>query len=317
MLKKWMAKLGVGAATVDLRLDRPGYRLGETMTGVIRIEGGNVEQRIAELSVLLMMKAHVKGQEVSKQVQIFPISRHFTVQPKPFVQDIPFSFELPEGLAMSTPSIQYFLHTKLDVEMALDPTDKDAVQVMPPQPVERILAALARLDLRQKPDSGKLTVYGQEFSFFPGTHLGIPLKELEVIFFFAPGELRMLVELDLAAGFLGREVEHKAEIVVPQSLLADGQEEELSRFLLETIREYTNNPHAIPYVSMASYQQGHYGHHGHRGHGMGGMIGGMAAGFLGGMLLGEVMSEIGESAEDVFGEGDEMDIGFDGFDDEL
>lgn len=317
MLKKWMAKLGIGAATVDLRLDRPGYRLGETMTGVIRIEGGNVEQRIGELSVLLVMKAYVKGQEVRKPVQTFPVSRNFTVQPKPFVQEIPFSFELPEGLAISTPSIEYYLHTKLDVEMALDPTDVDGVHVLPPQPVERVLDAFARIDLRQKPDSGKLTAYGQEFSFFPGSHLGIPLKEMDVIFFSAPGELRMLVELDLATGFLGREVEHKAEIVVPQTLLADGQEEELSRFLLETIREYANNPQSIPYVSMAAYHQGLHGHPGHHGPGMGGMIGGMAAGFLGGMLLGEVLSEIGDSAEDVFAEGDDMDLDFDGFDDEL
>ncbi|QRG68046.1 sporulation protein [Brevibacillus choshinensis] len=320
MLKKLMAKIGVGAAKVDLQLDRSGYRLGETMTGVVRIEGGNVEQRISDLSAMFMMKAYVKGQEVTKPVQLFPIKSHFTVQPKPSVMEIPFAFELPEGLAMSTPSIQYYLHTKLDVEMALDPTDMDYIQVLAPVAVERVLYALERLDLRQKPDSGKLTPYGQEFSFFPGTQLGIPLKELEVIFFSAPGELKLLVELDLATGFLRREVEYKAEIVIPQGLLEAGQEEELSRFLLETIREYANNPSAIPYVSMAAYRQGQYGHHSHRGSGMGGMIGGMAAGFLGGMLLNEMMFGDDEVASDDMG-GDEGEDGggfdFGGFDDEL
>ncbi|MFD2369521.1 sporulation protein [Brevibacillus sp. GCM10020057] len=322
MLKKLMAKLGAGAAKVDLQLDRSGYRLGETMTGVVRIEGGNVEQRISDLSVVLMMKAYVKGQEITKPVQLFPVQSNFTVQPKPAVMEIPFAFELPEGLAMSTPSIRYYLHTKLDVEMALDPTDMDAVQVLPPVAVERVLHALERLDLRQKADSGKLTPYGQEFSFFPGTQLGIPLKELEVVFFSAPGELKLLVELDLATGFLGREAEYKAEIIVPQELLEEGQEEGLSRFLLETIREYANNPSAIPYVSMAAYRQGHYGHHSHRGSGMGGMIGGMAAGFLGGMLLDEMLFGDEEVASDDMGEDDgEDDGGFDfdfgGFDDEL
>lgn len=320
MLKKLMAKLGVGAAKVDLQLDRSGYRLGETMTGVVRIEGGNVEQSISDLSAVLMMKAYVKGQEVRKAVQLYPVRSHFTVQPKPAVQEIPFAFELPEGLAMSTPSIQYFLHTKLDVEMALDPTDMDFIQVLPPEPVERVLQALERLDLRQKQDSGKLTPYGQEFSFFPATQLGMPLKELEVIFFSAPGELKLLVELDLATGFLRREVEYKAEIVVPQGLLQPGQEEELSRFLLETIREYANNPSAIPYVSMAAYRQGQYGHHSHRGSGMGGMIGGMAAGFLGGMLLNEMMfgDEEMASEDDMGGdEGDDGGFDFGGFDEEL
>ncbi|MGG1660440.1 sporulation protein [Brevibacillus sp. NRS-1366] len=319
MFKKILAKFGVGAAKVDLKLDRPGYRLGETMTGVVRIEGGNVEQRISDLSALLLMRVHIRGQEVTKQVQAFSISRNFTVQPKPFVQEIPFSFEMPQGLAMSTPAIQYALHTKLDVEMALDPTDFDRVEVLPPEPVERVLKALDRLNLRQKPDSGKLTPYGQEFSFFPGSNLGIPLNELEVIFFSVPGELRLLVELDLATGILRREKEYKAEIVVPEELLVDGKEEELSRFFSDTITGYANNPQSIPYVSLSSYQQGQHAHHGHRGSGMGGMIGGMAAGVLGGMLLSEMMSGDEEMASEDTGdsEGEDMDMDFGGFDEEL
>ena len=320
MLKKLMAKFGVGAAKIDLLLDRQGYRLGETMTGVVRIEGGNVEQRILDLKVALLMKVSVRGQEVIKTVETFPVKSNFTVQPKPAVQEIPFSFQVPAGLAISTPAVQYNLQTKLDVEMAVDPTDMDLLVILPPEPVERVLQALERNDLRQKPDSGKLTPYGQEFSFFPGSDLGIPLKELEVIFFAGAEELRMLVELDLASGFMGREKEYKAEIVVPQELLAAGKDEALSRFLMDKIREYANNPQAIPYMSMASYQQGH-GYHGHHRSGMGGLIGGMAAGFLGGMLLNEMMSGMGEemAGGDLFGEepsaDEDIDAGFDDFGD--
>lgn len=321
MFKKLMAKIGVGAAKIDLRLDRQGYRLGETATGVIRIEGGNVEQRIVDLRVTMLMKVSVRGQEVIKQVESFPVKSSFTVQPKPAVQEIPFSFQVPEGLAISTPAIQYNLQTKLDVEMAVDPTDMDLLVILPPEPVERVLQALERNDLRQKPDSGKLTQYGQEFSFFPGSDLGIPLKELDVIFFTGPEELRMLVELDLAGGFMGSEKEHRAEIVVPQELLAAGQDEELARFLLDKIREYANNPQSIPYMSMEAYSQGAGGYaHGQHRSGLGGMIGGMAAGFLGGMLLNEMMAGMGEElAGDEFGgeelsADEEMDMGFDDFD---
>jgi sporulation-control protein len=308
MFKKLMAKFGVGAATVDLRLDRPSFRLGETMTGVIHVQGGAVEQRISELSVLLMMKAYINGQEVIRPVQSIPVLKGFTVLPKPYEHDIPFTFQVPTGLAVSTPSLQYFLHTKLDVEMALDPTDTDTVQILPPRRIEKVMEALQRLDFRQKPDSGKLTPYGQEFSFFPGRPMGVPLNELEVIFFETPEELRLLVELDIAVpGLFTREREHKVEIVVANDLLADGKEEELARFLLEKIESYVNHPQSIPYVSMPAYQQ-HY--HGHHGHGFGGMIGGMAAGLLGGLLLGELMSEAGEAASDLFGE-DGDDDGFD------
>jgi sporulation-control protein len=315
MFKKLMAKFGVGAAVVDLRLDQPSFRLGETMTGYIHIEGGSVEQRISELSVLLMMKTHINGQEVTRPVETIPVLKGFTVQPKPFAQDIPFTYQIPAGLAVSTPAIQYFLHTKLDVEMALDPTDLDHVQILPPRRIEKVIEALQRHDFRQKSDSGKLTPYGQEFAFFPGRPIGVPLNELEVIFYDTPEELRLLAEFDIAVpGVFSRELERKAEIVVANELLADGKEEELARYLLEKIHEFANNPQSIPYVSVASYQQGR-----HHGHGMGGLIGGMAAGLLGGLLLGELMSEAGEAASDLFGDEDGGDEGFDfGFgDDEL
>ncbi|MEJ8547890.1 sporulation protein [Brevibacillus borstelensis] len=321
MFKKLMAKFGVGAATVDLRLDQPTYRLGETVTGHIHIEGGNVEQRITELSVLLMMNARVKGQIVTRQVEAVQVAHSFKVLPKPYTVDIPVSFELPQGLAISSPSIQYGLQTKMDVEMALDPTDMDQVQVLPPEPVERVLNAFGRLDLRHKPDSGGLTPYGQEFSFFAGPALGLPLRELDVVFYSTPGEMRLLLELDLTVPgmLMGRQKEYKAELIVPQELLAAEKEEELSRFLQEKLREYAENPQSIPYVSMASYQQMHGGHHGRPG--IGGMIGGMAAGFLGGMLLGELMSDAGEFASGESGdesggdEGGDMDFDFGGFDD--
>ncbi|WP_126425359.1 sporulation protein [Brevibacillus marinus] len=311
MLKKLMAKFGVGAATVDLRLDREQWRLGETMTGVIRIEGGEVEQRIHDLQVVLMMRAQVKGNYLTRPVQAIPVLSKFVVKPKPFVQEVPFQFTLPHDLAMSSHAVQYYLHTRLDVEQALDPTDQDFVALLPPLHIERVFTALERLDLRQKPGSGKLTAYGQEFSFVPARPLGIPLKELEVIFYDAPDQLHLLVELDLATGFLGREVERRAEIAVPHDLLAAGKEAELARYLREKIESYVHHPQTIPYFPLAGYgRKGYSGPH----HSMSGLMGGMAAGLLGGILLSEMMDgdEL-TGGDDWFG-GDGGDGGFFGGD---
>lgn len=313
MLKKLMAKFGVGAATVDLQLDRDQWRLGETMTGSIRIEGGEVEQRIHDLQVVLMMRAHVKGNHVTRPVQMIRVLSKFVVKEKPFVQEVPFQFTLPHDLAMTSQAVQYFLHTRLDVEQALDPTDQDYVAILPPLHIEKVFQALEQLDFRQKPGSGKLTAYGQEFSFAPIRPMGIPLKELEVIFFDAPDQLHLLVELDLATGFLGREVERKAEIPVPHDLLEAGKEQELARYLQEKIETYANNPQAIPYFSLPGY--GRKGHKG-RYQPMSGMIGGMAAGLLGGLLLGEMMEGAGDlmGADDLLGGDGGDDGGFFGGD---
>ncbi len=99
--------------------------------------------------------------------------------------------------------------------------------------------ALEQLDFRQKSDSGKLTPYGQEFSFFPGRPLGVPLRELEVVFMETQDELRMLAELDLAQpGPFSQEVERKAEIIIPREMLDEGKEEELARFLMGKIETF-------------------------------------------------------------------------------
>lgn len=320
-----MAKFGIGAATVDLRLDRDAYRLGETVSGSIRIEGGNVEQRISNVSVLVMMKAYIKGQEVTRSVQTIPVVSGFVVQPKPYVQEIPFHYPLPNDLAISTPHIQYFLHTKLDVEQAADPTDMDRFTILPPANIAFVLRALERLDFRQKPDSGKLTTFGQEFSFFPGRPMSVPLQELEIIFFDTSDGLRLLLELDVRqSGMFRREKERKVELLVAHELLAEDRIEELCAFLIDKIEFYLANPDAVPYFSMTPNLQGGYGS---QRPGMGGMIGGMAAGLLGGLLLSEMMEGAGglfgtdeasgaEDGEDPSGDdGGFDDFGGGGFDD--
>jgi len=54
--------------------DRLSFRLGETMTGVVLVPGGAVEQRISELRVLLMMKTFINGQEVTRPVESIPVT---------------------------------------------------------------------------------------------------------------------------------------------------------------------------------------------------------------------------------------------------
>lgn len=309
MFKKLMAKLGVGAATVDLRLDRDAYRLGETMSGAIHIKGGAVEQRITELSVVVMMKAYVKGQEITRPIQTIPVLQGFTVQPEPYRQEVPFTYSIPKELAVSTSAISYFLHTKLDVELALDPTDVDYFRVLPHAPVEKVMHVLEHIGFRQKADSGKLTPYGQEFAFYPAESFRRSLNELEIIFFETQDEVRLLVEFDIQQGFLRKEIERKAEISIPREYLQDGHEEELTKYLYEKIEFCISNPGSIPFVSLSQYRDVYPGY---KGHGVGGMIGGMAAGLLGGLLLGEMMSEAGEllGMDELFeGDGGDSDGG--------
>lgn len=319
MFKKILAKFGVGAATIDLRLDQEAYRLGQRVSGVIHIEGGNVEQRISALSVHFVMRAFIRGKELVREVSKTTVLSGFAVLPKPHVQEIPFHFDLPKDLAISTPHVQYFFQTRLDVEKAADPTDVDQVRILPPERIATVLSALEQLAFRPKADSGKLTPLGQEFSFYPTRGFSAPLQELEVVFLEQADDLLLLVELDVRQpDFFTREREQRAEIRVPGELLATDKQDELAQFLLEKIEEYLKNPQAIPYFSTSaylgrSYHGSHLAHHGHYSSpGIGGMLGGMAVGLLGGMVIGELM----EDAANAFAADEAVDAGDGGYETE-
>lgn len=298
MFKKFMAKLGVGAATVDLQLEKEAFRLGEEMIGTIRITGGEVEQQIAGLQIEVVLQAVAKGKKVAKVIETIPVLQGFVVHPKPYVQEIPFYYFVPTNLAVSTHSIRYVLRTKLDVVQAFDPTDMDHVTILPPAPIAKVLQAMEQLDFRQKPDSGKLTMRGQEFSFFSARPPSYLLRELDVLFFSTEAGLRLLIGLGLTPnGYLRRGAGQWVEVLIPEELLADGKEAELCTFLGEELDSYANHPDTIPYSPLTDYapQYGGYSHQ-HGQTSWGGMIGGMAAGLVGGILL----SELIEGASELF-----------------
>nr|WP_233548023.1 sporulation protein [Rummeliibacillus sp. POC4] len=48
LLHKALASLGIGAATVDTKLEKADYTGGEVIHGEVQIRGGNVDQQIDE-----------------------------------------------------------------------------------------------------------------------------------------------------------------------------------------------------------------------------------------------------------------------------
>ncbi|WP_139492276.1 sporulation protein [Brevibacillus dissolubilis] len=306
MFKKLMAKIGIGAATVDLRLHEDSGRLGETLTGVIHIEGGSVEQPISMLSVQVELRALLKGNKIDRVVETIPVKSGFAVKPAPYVEEVPFSFRLPNDMAISTPYMKYYLHTVLDVEQALDPTDLDPFVVNAPVYIEKVFRSLDRVGFIPKPGSGAMTKYGQEFAFYPPKTISVPLRELEVIFYDAPDAVHLLIEMDVQqGGFFGREVERKAEIILTKRVLEDWTEEEVGHFIQEKVEGYCHNPQTIPYFSMEAFRPG--SGHGHVGHGLGNIIGGLAVGLIGTAAMSEILDEADDflDLDDVLGSDDD------------
>lgn len=192
--KKALASFGVGAAKVDTILDRSNVRVGDTITGRVEIVGGDVAQQIDAIS-LVLYTSYTKELNDSKYeedvvLQNIRVSEPFTINANE-QKAIPFSFNLPFDTPITMGKTRVWVHTGLDIAMAIDPTDKDYLSVEPTMLASDVLNAVQSLGFRLReveceaapPRFRQHYPFVQEFEFVPtsGPFRG-HLDEFEVLF---------------------------------------------------------------------------------------------------------------------------------------
>jgi sporulation-control protein len=214
MFKKLLAKVGIGAATVDTRLYNDALVPGEMIEGEVYITGGDVSQDIDDIyiSVVTQYKREVEDSTVTEECKLlkYCLSECFSLQPKE-EKVIPFSFPIPEETPLTIGNQPVYLRTGLDISTAIDPKDTDYIQVYPHPLMQAVLDALEHLgfqlykvDCQYNPHFGGRYPFVQEFEFRPvGKYQG-SLDELEVIFSLYSNALDVFLEIDKRArGFGG------------------------------------------------------------------------------------------------------------------
>ncbi|MFJ8246350.1 sporulation protein [Peribacillus asahii] len=301
MFKKILASLGKGAATVDLQFNHQQYQAGESIQGEVVIQGGEVEQKINQLAVRLMMNVSLKQGNVSKEIAYIPLMSRDRIQPKE-QKVIPFHYALPTDIPVSRGTVSYHFDTHLDIEGGVDRKDVDHLIVQPQGALQAIFNAMGRLGFREKADSGKIDQYGQEFAFFPTQAFLGQVSEVEMRFAAKQSGISIWMEVDCKNGY--KEVEAKRELHLDWTILEN--EAELEKVLGQYIAEAVEQPYV--YTQPFSYEANR--HHGISS-ALPGMIGGLAVGVLGGMLVAEVMDEF---VEEMFEEeAEEFEEAFDFF----
>jgi sporulation-control protein len=287
MLKKFLAKLGKGAATVDLQFENRPYQIGELVQGEVIIKGGEVDQQINQLAVKFMMTVTTKnGQSISREVEMIPLTGPFVISKKE-EKRIPFHYHIPHTLPLSRGPVSYYFDTHLDIEGGVDRTDIDYITIGASKEIQSIFNALSRLGFREKSTSGKLDTYGQEFEFFPTQLLADQINELEIRFAYVEEGVQVWMEVDIRSGY--GKIEAKREFVLSKELLEN--EDKLVASLEEYIVETVQQPEL--YRQPFSYHAYQPHHSGGIAGGIGSMVGGLAMGILGGMLLNEMMDNLG------------------------
>lgn len=207
---KFLASIGIGAATVDTKIFGNQFTPGDNVEGIVQIRGGNVEQKINSIYMWLLTKYKKEVDEqtimTTGTVGHYQITEPLIIKTNE-IKEIPFSFKLPLNTPLTLGKTKVYVETGLDIKKAFDPQDLDYISVVPHPLVAAIFDALKELGfcLRNADcEEAKGFIrkqnclpFIQEFEFIPisGVFKG-KLDELEIVYFLREDEVEVLMEID-------------------------------------------------------------------------------------------------------------------------
>ncbi|BAB75852.1 alr4153 [Nostoc sp. PCC 7120 = FACHB-418] len=244
MFKNLLASVGIGAAKVDTRLFNNSVIPGGILEGEVYIRGGDVAQDIQDIYLKLATEyqREVDDSTVTEECVMvnYRLLEHLTIQPKEEVV-IPFSLNLPDEMPLTFGHIPVYVRTGLDIKSAINPRDRDYLEVRTHPLMQRVLLAIEHLGFHlHKVDCEYTHYFGgaypfvQELEFRPTGKYRHSLDELEVVFRLTADQLEVLLEIDKRArgwkGWLEEAFdidERYARLIVKQSDLYETDVEAL------------------------------------------------------------------------------------------
>lgn len=212
IFNKVLASVGIGAATVDTKLENSHFTAGDVIRGNVEIMGGNVEQHIDRIYLTLYTTytREVDDRKYTDHAAItkFQVSEPFTIGAGE-KKSIPFSFNLPHTTPITSGQTRVWVQTGLDIKNAVDPSDKDFIEVKPSPLANEVLNAVKSLGFRLKKVDCESApkrfhtphVFIQEFEFSAtNPTYRSRLDELEVTFLNqSSGSVEVLLQIDRRA----------------------------------------------------------------------------------------------------------------------
>ncbi|MER6135168.1 sporulation protein [Streptomyces sp. NPDC001815] len=310
VFKRLLGSLGVGGPTVDTVLG-PGPALpGGTLSGEVRLRGGDADFDIEDLTLELVAGAeaeHADGE--SGRTVVFD---RFTVG-GPFrlaegeERTVPFTVTLP----WETPVTELYgqelgivlgLRTELSVAGAKDKGDLDRLHVTPRPAQEAILEAFgqlgfgfrsADLELGRIGGTGQQLPFYQELELTPSPAYAQAVDEIELTFLAAPAGMEVVLEADKRGGLSSCGHDALARFTVSHEGVGH---QDWNTVVDGWVRQLV--AHRESYDPDAAY-----GHDRHErsvtGAGTAVAMGaaGLAAGVAGGLMAAEVVDEAGDFLE--------------------
>jgi sporulation-control protein len=225
-LKRLLASMGAGGASVETVLQSPSVHPGGSVQGRVHVTGGQVEQEIEGVFVTLVARVEVESGDsehsTNMEFQRKSLTGRFVLQPgapvnADFTMEVPW--ETPVTVIGGHPLRGMMIGVGTDVEIAraVDKGDLDPIAVHPLPVQDRLLAALSNLGFRLQradlerghiPGTAQRLPFFQEIEFWPAPQYSSGMNQLEVTFIAGPSAVEVVLEVDRRGGLLteGRDV---------------------------------------------------------------------------------------------------------------
>lgn len=248
-----LSSIGIGAATVDTRLERDELVPGEEVRGIVEVKGGSSEQEVN--GIRLEVQTHYKREAGDNTVtetgtiERFPVSGQRTIEANS-QEEIPFTFLLPYDTPLTLGRSSVWIRTALDVRIALDPSDSDSVTVRPNPTMRFVLDSMKRLGFHiREAENEELPhrlrrrlPFGQELEFVAGSgEFRGRFDEVELLMFPSEDSVDLILQIDRRARGLGSFLseamgtdESYASLTVPESATPS----EIREALAQVIRQH-------------------------------------------------------------------------------
>ena len=147
-VKEWMASVGIGSAYLTLHRDQKVCHRGETVTGVLKLEGGAVVQHIETLAVKLQ-ESWPNGNRSSDTRILDRILLASAIQVLPGEhRSFPFTLDIPDDARILTESGWTKLYAEADIRLAVNPRAELTLTIRPQPEVETVQKAMEMLGFR-------------------------------------------------------------------------------------------------------------------------------------------------------------------------
>ncbi|MFC7387583.1 sporulation protein [Sphaerisporangium rhizosphaerae] len=329
VFKRMLGALGVGGPSVDTVLSTTRVRPGGTLTGEVRVKGGDFPSDIEYVSLSLVARVEVESgdTEHTGTAEFFGARvcgpfhlREGELRTIPFQMPLPWETPVTEVNGTRPHGAFVGVRTELSVAKAVDKGDLDPISVVPLPSQEEVLRAFARLGFHLKSadlEAGRLhgvhqrLPFFQEIEFHPPAAWAGRVNEVELTFVADPAGLVVVLEADKRARLFqpGHDAIGRFQATHEQAARIDWAAE-IGRWL----DGVANGHHAAGHSGHSGYgghgtyggqywhqgdphgHGGHYGHHRdhHDGPGWGAVAAAGAAGVIGGIVAAEAIDEIGD-----------------------